>query len=260
MQVETYSDVSSSERFVYGSYNGFSIIIRQKDYYINATKMVRLINEKENLRKQLKTYFKSHEYRDLSEELTLNLMTNELGKILPAYYYELNSGFSKEIAGTYVHPKLINAIAMWASPKYHLRVSLIMDTINKRTQLTGELFETVADELIETQRKLIKELEETCESKSEEIKEQTIVIHHNSVRTGINNKMLYIFSHGENFKLSSNSTRKPSNILHTYIFPATMNMRQDVCWHFGLNKLVIPNDRLDDVLQYLNEKNPKLKI
>jgi hypothetical protein len=37
-----------------------------------------------------------------------------------------------EHRGYYDHPKLINYIAIWASPKYASTVSEIMDVINER--------------------------------------------------------------------------------------------------------------------------------
>jgi hypothetical protein len=42
---------SNNETFTIGSYNGFEILIRDKDGYVNATKLVQLINERDNKRK-----------------------------------------------------------------------------------------------------------------------------------------------------------------------------------------------------------------
>jgi hypothetical protein len=57
-QVTTSKLNSNNEIFTTGSYNGFSILIRDKDGYINATKLVQQINQKENKRRQLKNFFK----------------------------------------------------------------------------------------------------------------------------------------------------------------------------------------------------------
>jgi hypothetical protein len=43
--------VSNNEQFTIGSYNGFEILIRDKDGYVNATKLVQLINDRDNKRK-----------------------------------------------------------------------------------------------------------------------------------------------------------------------------------------------------------------
>jgi hypothetical protein len=58
-----------------------------------------------------------------------------VGIILPTLQYELRQGYTKEFMGTYVHPELFNAIAMWVSAKYLLTVSEIMDNINFQAHL-----------------------------------------------------------------------------------------------------------------------------
>jgi hypothetical protein len=63
------------------------------------------------------------------------LQETDAGKILSACHYELREGFLKHLLGTYVHPKLVNAISMWASVKNLLTGSEIMDNINIQAQL-----------------------------------------------------------------------------------------------------------------------------
>ncbi|KAA6363566.1 MAG: hypothetical protein EZS28_040906, partial [Streblomastix strix] len=46
--------------------------------------------------------------------------------------------------GYYVHPKLINYIAIWSSPKYAYTVTQIMDSINERIQLIHQLDDTTS--------------------------------------------------------------------------------------------------------------------
>jgi hypothetical protein len=45
--------VSKNENFVRGTYNGFSILIRESDGFINATQLVDAINELDSLNKEL---------------------------------------------------------------------------------------------------------------------------------------------------------------------------------------------------------------
>ena len=87
---------SNGEKFIKSSYNGFSILIREKDNYINATKMVREINQITNKKKQLKTIFKSYDYQDFIKELD----KIEQGKILPCPKYEIDKGYINEIKGS----------------------------------------------------------------------------------------------------------------------------------------------------------------
>ncbi|KAA6372316.1 MAG: hypothetical protein EZS28_032158 [Streblomastix strix] len=48
---------------------------------------------------------------------------------------ELNLKYSTDFRGYYIHPKLINYIAIWASPQFASSVGEIMDVINERIQV-----------------------------------------------------------------------------------------------------------------------------
>ena len=50
-------------------------------------------------------------------------------------------GVSNEYRGSYVDPRLINYIAMWASPRYAVYVGKIMDLINVRNQIEKKILE-----------------------------------------------------------------------------------------------------------------------
>jgi hypothetical protein len=71
----------------------------------------------------------------LKDELLKKLQENGSDKIVPDLRYELHQGFTNDLLGTYVHPKLVNANAIWASPKYLLIVVDIMDNINIQAHL-----------------------------------------------------------------------------------------------------------------------------
>jgi hypothetical protein len=87
------------------------------------------------MRKQLKSFFKGYDFGDLKDELLLKLQETATGKILPVLKDELKEGYSQVFYGTYVHSKLVHAIVMWASAKYLLTVSDIMDNINIQAHL-----------------------------------------------------------------------------------------------------------------------------
>jgi hypothetical protein len=55
----TVQEQSKNESFTIGTYNGFSIIIRDKDGYINITKLVDEINQKENKCRTIRNYLKT---------------------------------------------------------------------------------------------------------------------------------------------------------------------------------------------------------
>ncbi|KAA6361698.1 MAG: hypothetical protein EZS28_042775 [Streblomastix strix] len=47
--------------------------------------------------------------------------------------YSINKGFDNKFKDYYVHPHLINYVAIWVSPKYAVTVRKIMDKINETT-------------------------------------------------------------------------------------------------------------------------------
>jgi hypothetical protein len=47
--------------------------------------------------------------------------------------YEINKGFENKFKGYYIHPHLINYVAIWISPRYAVIVRKIMDKINDTT-------------------------------------------------------------------------------------------------------------------------------
>ena len=134
--VQNQQITSNNETFTQGVYNGFKIIIRNSDGYINASDVVKQINNRENTTKQIKTLFKSVQYQDFENRLKTILP----GKILK---YNLINNVNNNLRGSYVHPKLINFVCFWCSPSYALLVSEIMDSINE--QNTTEMNKRIKD-------------------------------------------------------------------------------------------------------------------
>ena len=134
--VQNQQITSNNETFTQSVYNGFKIIIRNSDGYINASNVVKQINDRENTAKQIKTLFKSVQYQDFENRLR-NILQ---GKNLK---YNLINDVNNNLRGSYVHPKLINFICFWCSPSYALLVSEIMDSINE--QNTTEMNKRIKD-------------------------------------------------------------------------------------------------------------------
>jgi hypothetical protein len=122
VEVEQLKITSNSETFTNSTYNGISVLIRDKDNFINATKMCNQFNRK------FKKIFENHARKQSLEEFKIEFSLDRNGTI--EIIYELKGGYAINVRGTYVDPKLINYIAFWASPKYAVRVGRIMDTIN----------------------------------------------------------------------------------------------------------------------------------
>ena len=207
---------SNGEKFIKSTYNGFSILIREKDNYINATKMVQEINQITQKRRQLKKCFQGKDFNDYIEELGVG------SNLTQPIRYELLKGYINEIKGTYVHPKIINYIAYWASPKYQVIVSKIMDSINERAKLKNisdndnlnEIINKLNEEnkelrdKITEQEKTIEEQEETIIEQEETIEEQANTLFDKSVRVNINNRRLTIYKEDGLIKISADNSKK----------------------------------------------------
>lgn len=149
---------SNNETFTLSTYNGFKIIIRDSDGYINASDVVKQINKKEKLTKQIKTLFKSVQYQDFE---------NALKTILPGkkLKYNLLNDFSKHLRGSYIHPKLINFVCMWCSPSYTLLVSEIMDSINEQnTTVMNKLIQDLQEENNKLKSQIIPDIGDNLEN------------------------------------------------------------------------------------------------
>ncbi|KAA6360960.1 MAG: hypothetical protein EZS28_043513 [Streblomastix strix] len=140
-QVETASILQNDVQFINVSYNGMTILVRQSDGYINATQFC------EQYGKQFRSLIKYDKWKDYikaeSEEGQPEL------NISGSFMYIIDKGYANDLKGYYVHPILINYIAIWISPKYAVTVRKIMDSINENSQQTHTTFEVNTSRLLE---------------------------------------------------------------------------------------------------------------
>ena len=155
--VQNQKILYKNETFTLSTYNGFKIIIRNLDGFINASYVVKQINDKKKTKKQIKTLFKSVQFQDFENYLK-TIIQNENLK------YNLNE-VPKQLRGSYVHPKIINFVCFWCSPTYALLVGEIMDSINEQNT-------TVMNKLIKDLQALtLKQQEENNKLKSQAIQD-----------------------------------------------------------------------------------------
>ena len=120
---------SNNETFTRSDYNGVSILIRDKDGYINATKIAK-DNDKQ---KRLNEYFKSDKWKEICS-IMKNISPDFSGKTYTQLYYKITTteiGGKIETYGTYVHPDLVHFVAEWCNIEYAFKVNIIMNEINK---------------------------------------------------------------------------------------------------------------------------------
>ena len=128
--VEKQTITANGETFKRGTYNGISVLIREKDGFINATEMCNQFN------KRFRKINENHAWQAYYEAFCKEYYARpEMGEQEKTPIYQLNKGYSvKEnyLRGYYVDPRLINYIAFWASPRYAVLVGKIMDAINNK--------------------------------------------------------------------------------------------------------------------------------
>ncbi|KAK8865305.1 hypothetical protein M9Y10_010845 [Tritrichomonas musculus] len=121
---------ASGETFTYGTYNGISVLVHDKDGFINATAMCNQFNKRFKELLENKSW---NEYFDAFLKEFYDGPNSVQRENKPIY--QLHSGLTldeNELRGTYVDPRLINYIAFWASPTYAISVGKIMDSINDK--------------------------------------------------------------------------------------------------------------------------------
>ena len=129
--VEQLEIENNGEKFKRGTYNGISVIIHEKTGFINATDMCN------QFKKRFRKIFENHAWQQYFEAFKKEYSASpEKGRHLETeFLYQLNKGISVKdnyLRGTYVDPRLINYIAIWASPQYAITVGRIMDSFNQR--------------------------------------------------------------------------------------------------------------------------------
>ncbi|KAI5526460.1 hypothetical protein TVAGG3_0279680 [Trichomonas vaginalis G3] len=161
VEAKTFTNKSNGETFTKGTYNGIEVLRRDKDGYINVTNMCQQFRK--DFRKLLENKSWEEYYKAFCEEYTNR--RNSAG----CFLYKIHAGIPdeiKQVRGTYVDPRLINYIAMWASPKYCIAVGKIMDSIDKKVH--EKLDEEELEDTVENAKPLFEqEVRKMCEKQIE---------------------------------------------------------------------------------------------
>ena len=175
---------SNGEQFTRSDYNGVNIIIRNKDGYINATK----IAKDNGKQKHLDRFINSDKWKEICEAYMNEAVKNSLPRFRGRpensekfdsfdslneqeinLSYVIKSG-TQEIYGTYVHPKLIHFVAEWCNISYAFKVATIMDNIDKIKTLRKTSGNYNLTQTIEKQCSEIKFLQGEIETKDKRSK------------------------------------------------------------------------------------------
>lgn len=241
--VETENLKFKQYQFIKAKYFGYEILINKEDNYVNITKLLDMINEEhKNNSKPIKEFRKLKcnvdfkEYCDLLNEWVLR--QNSVGAEL---YYEIHGNqYNNHISGTYIHPKLLNYVLMWADKKYAFYVSEIMEQLNNNN--TNEV------------NKLVEELKECS------IKVQTNELFDNS------KIKLYKSKDSEPYyKLSYDQDKTLSKDLYELIDIFIVNSASNILKSDGIKQLYNKDkskkefyeNNLKDIINYIR---PSIKI
>ena len=184
--------ISNGEKFIRTNYNGISVIIDSNGYY-NASKIC------SDNKKRFGNITQNDYWKDY---------LNDLSRLLEIQHTQLvvkKSNFSNDVKGVYIHPKLVNWLCMHLDYKYAIKVSEIMDLMNKKIHINNSSLE---DEI-----KKLKKL---------------------AVPEGTNTKLLRILKIRDNkYKITADSYRSDKSfekngfkVIHKFVLASSMNVRQ----------------------------------
>ena len=166
VEAQTFTNKSNGETFTKGTYNGIEVLRRDKDGYINATKMAREAGRLNHLNR----FLNSTKMQEILEFWMNEYGGAKSGSTSKQAFYELTKGVINEFKGIYIHPDLVHFVAEWCSVKYAFYVKDIMDSIDKKFH--EKLDEEELEDTVENAKHLFEEeVRKMCEKQLEHERE-----------------------------------------------------------------------------------------
>ncbi len=165
-----YEQISGD--YYWAKYGDFKVIMDIKTGYINATRLCELANTKADTKKEFKTWRQNATAIEL-----MDAVSSEVRKSTADLLVVVAGGHIIEIRGTYAHPDLIPHIACWASRKFGVKVSKIVNN-----QLVREYKEEIRvknneiidlKQTIDTMNKRYNEIISKSDTQIQKIEEQS---------------------------------------------------------------------------------------
>ncbi|BCS82504.1 putative KilA-N domain-containing protein [Cotonvirus japonicus] len=170
-----------NDEYYHGKYGDLDVIMNN-DGFVNVTKLCNEAVTKNGEKKIFKDWVTTLEAKELMDELS------KITGIPTTQLLVQNLTSSENITrGTYAHPDLVPLIASWASPKFGVRVSKIVneyfakemfdkhqDLIKKKDDKIDRLSKKIDKQtkIMEDQSKTMKKQNETMKKQSETMKKQ----------------------------------------------------------------------------------------
>ncbi|KAI5495931.1 hypothetical protein TVAGG3_0792850 [Trichomonas vaginalis G3] len=166
VEAKTFTNKSNGETFTKGTYNGIEVLRRDKDGYINATKMAREAGKLNHLNR----FLNSVKMQEILEFWMNEYGGAKSGSTSKQAFYELTKGVINEFKGIYIHPDLVHFVAEWCSVKYAFYVKDIMDSIDKKVH--EKLDEEELEDIVENAKPLFEqEVRKMCKKQLEHERE-----------------------------------------------------------------------------------------
>ena len=220
--------ISNGEKFIRTDYNGISVIIDSKGYY-NASKIcsdnkTRFLNISRN-----------NYWTDYLSIISLLLKIEQQELIVEKLH---NNGFSIDVQGVYIHPKLVNYLCIHVNLEYAVKVSEIMDLMNERIHINNS----------------------NLEEEIEKLKKENEKLEKLAVPEGTNTKLLRILKIRDNkYKITADSYRSDKSfekngfkVIHKFILASSMNVRQVLRESGQIKKLKFTN--YEEICKYIRDK------
>ena len=220
--------ISNGEKFIRTDYNGISVIIDSNGYY-NASKIcsdnkTRFLNISRN-----------NYWTDYLSIISLLLKIEQQELIVEKLH---NNGFSIDVQGVYIHPKLVNYLCIHVNLEYAVKVSEIMDLMNERIHINNS----------------------NLEEEIEKLKKENEKLEKLAVPEGTNTKLLRILKIRDNkYKITADSYRSDKSfekngfkVIHKFILASSMNVRQVLRESGQIKKLKFTN--YEEICKYIRDK------
>ncbi|BCS82622.1 putative KilA-N domain-containing protein [Cotonvirus japonicus] len=156
-----------NEKYAYGQYGDFVVIIDKLNGYINMTKLC----EDGGSKFYRWTESKKHmEMLKVFEEKCDPGISGSPKKMI----IQNNNGYPYIVRGSYVHPKLVPHVASWCNPEFALKVSDIVNAyLLNEFKKESEKFEEKMNGIIEKKNDKIDKLFKKIDKQTNKIDEQT---------------------------------------------------------------------------------------
>ena len=160
MALNNISFEKIDDKYSYGHYGDFNVVIMNSNSYINVTKLCNDVINKNGGNKRFRTWKENSGTNEFMKMVASNIgiPISEL-LITISGHYKSNA----IIRGTYAHPDLIPQIASWASPQFAHRVS----------QIVNKYF---IKQAIKEKEKIIKKKDDKIDKLMDKIDKQTSTI------------------------------------------------------------------------------------